>query len=88
MQIENAIAKVTGTKAEFFKGIDNVVNKFHEFSSVLQVKVNELQKNPFEHQKYSISDLSIEQGQAESAAERKNGRSDIRWKRTQPECSF
>jgi len=70
MQIENAIAKVTGTKAEFFKGIDNVVSKFNEFSSVLQVKVNELQKNPFEHQKYSASALSSEQEQVESAADR------------------
>jgi hypothetical protein len=70
MQIENAIAKVTGTKAEFFKGIDNVVGKFHEFSSVLQIKVNELQKNPFEHQKYSTSSLSGEQDQAESATDR------------------
>jgi hypothetical protein len=70
MQIENAIAKVTGTKAEFFQGIDNVVSKFNEFSNVLQVKVNELQKNPFEHQKYSITSLSPEQEQMESAAER------------------
>ena len=70
MQIENAIAKVTGTKAEFFKGIDNVVGKFHEFSSVLQIKVNELQKNPFEHQKYSASSLSSEQDPAESATDR------------------
>jgi hypothetical protein len=70
MQIENAIAKVTGTKAEFFQGIDNVVSKFNEFSNVLQIKVNELQKNPFEHQKYSITSLSPEQEQAESAFER------------------
>ena len=70
MQIENAIAKVTGTKAEFFKGIDNVVSKFHEFSSVLQIKVNELQKNPFEHQKYSAASLSDEQDQADSATEK------------------
>jgi hypothetical protein len=70
MQIENAIAKVTGTKAEFFQSIDNVVSKFNEFSNVLQVKVNELQKNPFEHQKYSVTVLSPEQELMESAAER------------------
>jgi hypothetical protein len=70
MQIENAIAKVTGTKAEFFQGIDNVVNKFNEFSNVLQVKVNELQKNPFEHQKYNSAAFSFEQEQMESAADR------------------
>lgn len=70
MQIENAIAKVTGTKAEFFKGIDNVVSKFNEFSSVLQIRVNELQKNPFEHQKYSVVELSPEQEMMESAQER------------------
>jgi hypothetical protein len=70
MQIENAIAKVTGTKAEFFKGIDNVVSKFHEFSSILQIKVNELQKNPFEHQNYSTTSLSGDQDQSESVADR------------------
>jgi hypothetical protein len=70
MQIENAIAKITGTKAEFFNGIDNVVGKFHEFSSVLQVRVNELQKNPFEHQNYSDASITTEQDQAESATER------------------
>jgi hypothetical protein len=70
MQIENAIARVTGTKAEFFKGIDNVVSKFHEFSNVLQIKVNELQKNPFEHQKYNSTAISPEQNEAESAIER------------------
>lgn len=53
MQIEKAIAQITGTKAEFFKGIDNVVSKFYEFSNVAQVKVNELKKNPFEHKKYN-----------------------------------
>jgi hypothetical protein len=70
MQIENAIAKVTGTKAEFFKGIDNVVSKFHEFSSVLQIKVGELQKNPFEHQQYNATSISSEQNQADSATDR------------------
>lgn len=54
-QIEQAIAKITGTKAEFFKGIDNVVNKFYEFSNVAKVNVDELKKNPFAHQKYSES---------------------------------
>lgn len=57
MQIEKAIAQITGTKAEFFKGIDNVVSKFYEFSNVAQVKVNELKKNPFEHQKYNESSM-------------------------------
>ena len=70
MQIENAIAKVTGTKAEFFKGIDNVVTKFNEFSSVLQVRVGELKKNPFEHQKYDADALPVEEDPAELAAER------------------
>jgi hypothetical protein len=31
-----------------FNSMDEIVNKFYEFSNVLQVQVNELVKNPFE----------------------------------------
>jgi preprotein translocase subunit SecG len=70
MQIETAIAKVIGTKAEFFKGIDNVVNKFDEFSGVMQVKVGELKKNPFELQKYESVEMNAVEDFGASAAER------------------
>jgi len=48
MQIETAIARLTGVKSEIFGRMDEIVKKFYEFSEVLQVQVNELAKNPFE----------------------------------------
>jgi len=47
-QIEAAIARLTGVKSEMFSRMDEIVNKFYEFSDVLQVKVGELAKNPFQ----------------------------------------
>jgi len=47
-QIEAAIARLTGVSSEMFSRMDQIVNKFYEFSNVLQVQVNELVKNPFE----------------------------------------
>jgi len=47
MQVEAAIARITGAKSEMFSSMDEIVRKFYEFSDVLQVKVGELVKNPF-----------------------------------------
>lgn len=47
-KLEAAIARITGVKSEMFNGMDEIVNKFYEFSDVLQVEVGELVKNPFE----------------------------------------
>lgn len=47
-QISAAIARLTGVSSEMFSRMDQIVNKFYEFSNVLQVQVNELVKNPFE----------------------------------------
>jgi len=47
-QIEMAITRLTGVKSEMFSRMDEIVNKFYEFSDVLQVEVDELAKNPFE----------------------------------------
>ncbi|MFB0524658.1 MAG: hypothetical protein ACETVZ_03900 [Phycisphaerae bacterium] len=47
-QIEAAITRLTGVSSELFSRMDQIVNKFYEFSDVLQVQVNELVKNPFE----------------------------------------
>ena len=47
VKIESAIARITGVKTEMFTGMDEIVKKFYEFSDVLQVRVNELAKNPF-----------------------------------------
>ncbi len=48
IQIETAIARLTGIKSEMFTSMDEIVSKFYEFSDVLQVKVEELSKNPFQ----------------------------------------
>jgi hypothetical protein len=47
-QIEMAIARLTGTSTEMFGRMDQIVEKFYEFSDVLQVNVDDLVKNPFE----------------------------------------
>jgi preprotein translocase subunit SecG len=75
MQIETAIAKITGTKAEFFKGIDNVLGKFNEFSNFAQVKVGELKKNPFEHQK--IGEAAMEDPIASFAERQRAANSEL-----------
>jgi preprotein translocase subunit SecG len=55
-KLEAAIARLTGVKSEMFNGMDEVVNKFHDFSDVLQVKVGELVKNPFELETFSAKE--------------------------------
>lgn len=49
-QIEKAIERITGVGSDLFKRMDQIVNKFYEFSDVQQVRVYELVKNPFERQ--------------------------------------
>lgn len=46
-KLEAALARLTGVKSEMFGKMDHIVKKFYEFSSVMQVQVNELAKNPF-----------------------------------------
>ena len=52
-QIEMAITRLTGVSSEMFNRMDEIVNKFYEFSDVLQVKLDELVKNPFKHDAFS-----------------------------------
>jgi len=47
-KIEAAISRLTGVRSEMAGRMDEIVQKFYEFSDVVQVKVNELSKNPFE----------------------------------------
>lgn len=54
-QIEMAIAQLTGVETEMFHRMDEIVNKFYEFSNVLQVQVEELVKNPFELEPFLAS---------------------------------
>jgi len=46
-ELEAAVARLMGIKAEVFTGMGEIVDKFNEFSDVLQIKVGELVKNPF-----------------------------------------
>ncbi len=48
-RIEVAISNLTGVSSEMTTGMDQVVQKFHEFSDVKQVGTNELVKDPFKH---------------------------------------
>lgn len=47
-QIEMAINRVTGVSSEMTLRMDEIVQKFSEFSDVSQVKVDDLNKNPFQ----------------------------------------
>jgi preprotein translocase subunit SecG len=46
-ELEAAVARLIGIKSEMFNGMGEIVDKFNEFSDVLQIKVGELVKNPF-----------------------------------------
>ncbi len=46
-QIAKAITELTGVRNETFNSVEQIVDKFHEFSQVKQVKLRELVKNPF-----------------------------------------
>ena len=47
-EIEVAIAELTGIRTEFFTQMDEMVRKFNEFSDFEQVKLDQLQRDPFE----------------------------------------
>ncbi len=48
-KIQMAISNLTGVSSEMVTGMDQVVQKFYEFSDVKQVDVDELVKDPFMH---------------------------------------
>ena len=52
-KIESAISQITGVRGEMYEQMDEIVGKFNEFSDVKQVRVDDLAKNPFEHQMFS-----------------------------------
>lgn len=56
-QIERIIARFGGTRSEILSSTDEIVRKFHEFSDVEQVGVDELVKNPFKDDLF-LDDLS------------------------------
>jgi hypothetical protein len=62
VQVESALARLTGFKTELFKRMDEIVKKFYEFSNVMQVEVNELSKNPFALEAQKESGMENEPG--------------------------
>jgi hypothetical protein len=50
VQIEKAIARLMGTGSVMSTRLDSIMKKFYEFSSMQQIGVNELIKNPFRHE--------------------------------------
>jgi len=69
--IETAISRLTGVSSEMVNRMDEIVDKFYEFSDVSQVEVGELVKNPFEVAAYmgAIKDeISSTQDDAARAA--------------------
>jgi hypothetical protein len=51
-QIEAAISRLTGISSEMLSRMDQIVKRFYEVSNVMQVKVDELAKNPFEFEQF------------------------------------
>jgi hypothetical protein len=51
-KIEVAISRLTGVSSEMVSRMDEIVDKFYEFSDVSQVGVGELVKNPFEAESF------------------------------------
>jgi preprotein translocase subunit SecG len=74
-KIETAIARFTGVKSEMFSRMDEIVNRFYEFSNVPQVHVNELAKNPFELEMF----LANLKAKADAEAETLDTDADTMW---------
>ena len=51
-QIESAIADIVGIETEMNSRIDGVIDKFHQFSDIDQIDVDDLRKNPFIHNNF------------------------------------
>ncbi len=56
VQIENALAQLTGIKTQMHNRIDQMLGQFYQFANVDQIGVGELKKNPFRHELY-LSDI-------------------------------
>lgn len=67
--IEAAITRLTGVRSEIFGRMNEIVEKFYEFSDVQQVNVDELAKNPFKRE--------IFLGNLKQISDTKEGDSDI-----------
>ncbi len=52
LQMEKAIANITGVRSEMRSGLEKIVEKFYDFSDVQQKQVEKLAKNPFKYEKF------------------------------------
>jgi hypothetical protein len=66
MQVENAIAKLTGIRTEMYGKLDQISEKFYQFSTVNQVSVDQLSKNPFVHT-FGYSDAGLTKGSSQDS---------------------
>ena len=58
-QLESAISRITGVSNEMYGRMDEIVNKFYEFSEIDQIEVDELIKDPFEYDLFSAGNDMI-----------------------------
>jgi len=68
-QIETAIGQLTGIRSEMFDRMDEIVNKFYQFSNVQQVGVGELVKNPFRYDIFLGNARAGDSGKGDSATD-------------------
>lgn len=47
LEIEKAIARLTGVRTEMFSRMEEIIEKFYKFSNVQQINAGDLVKNPF-----------------------------------------
>ena len=59
MQLETAIAQLTGATQDMPDQMKKIVKRFYDFSNVTQVRVADLNKNPFNHVKVQIQSEPI-----------------------------
>jgi len=69
-QIEKAIAELTGIRSKTFNSVEQIVDKFHEFSQVKQVKLRELVKNPFMSDVFAVDLKNAEETDSDIRANR------------------
>jgi len=79
MQIEAAIAQLTGVKNQMYTKMDKIIGKFDQFAEIEQIETNELRKNPFKHELFlgNLENLLVNK-QTDSPAKRELIREEMR----------
>jgi len=79
LQIESAVANLSGIQAEMGGKLSEVVSKISNLSEIEQVAVNQLQKNPFRHSSvidFDMVDLDMGDKSQNSSGQRITNRAD------------